>query len=458
MKLPNLDWLRRSGWIVECVLGYAVLVAFNALVLPDSPAFDGIQPHPYLFLIVLLASRYGLEAGLLSGIVGTLLYWLWANPFYRIEIWGTLDLVLSTGLIFVATGGFCGYLRSRYIGQEEEMKKVADDKDHAIGVLEKKSEMLREVNEALEERVLTEANSFAALYDISEKLSHGTLEQILESVPSLVADHMHAERCSVYRFKDDALQLQASHGSEGYALRETIPFDNSLLGLACKQKELLSMHDYMDRPEELESLGESVLAAPLLDDDGELLGAINIDEMPFLRINHSSMTTMGILAKWVGRTLAQAIHFERVRSHAIDDELLEIYTRRYLEQRLAEEFTRSKTYFLPLSLALLKLPREDAQTAQGRIDELKLVTAYLRRSCREIDIICNFSEDMPIAVLMTTTSDEEAEERRAQIQEDLNMLLPQNGSVSRLSIGVASFAAETESWEDLLVAAEKNVG
>ena len=440
------------------MFAYLLLIVINAWFFPARRAFDGANPHPYLVVILLLACRYGLQAGAVSSLVGALIYWLWAYPLFRLEIWQDPGPVLSTGLVFVLTGLGFGYLRSRAIAREKGLQERISALERSQEVSEKKNSILREVSQQLETRVLMEANSFASLYSISEQLGKLDFDEICEAVPRIIAEQIQADQCSLYVFDQNSLQLKASHGwGEDVNFRRTIPVDGSLVGRACRERTVLSVRDFIDRPQELEFMGESIFAAPLVDEDGHLRGAINVESMPFLRVNRASLRILEVLARWTGEALSKARYFEQVRLHAIEDELLTIYTHRYLEQRLAEEVTRSRINGLPLSLALIHVAPAEGASPRARKEELRLIASYLRVSCREIDIVCNYTDEIPIAVLMTTTDKETASTRAATMRGELNKLLTPAETPDRIRVGLASFEPELQSWEELVEKAEKTL-
>ena len=62
--------LRRADpYLIELGGGLLLLAAVNVLLLPGDPGFLGVQPNPTLALVVVLACRHGLRAGLVSGFV-----------------------------------------------------------------------------------------------------------------------------------------------------------------------------------------------------------------------------------------------------------------------------------------------------------------------------------------------------------------------------------------------------
>ncbi|MDO9631726.1 MAG: diguanylate cyclase, partial [Humidesulfovibrio sp.] len=97
------------SYLVEALLGFALITAVNVMWFRANLGFVGVSPHPYWVVVLLLASRYGFLAGLFSGIVsatlavglsiigreGTTIYELW-------------KLLLGEPILFIAVGCILG--------------------------------------------------------------------------------------------------------------------------------------------------------------------------------------------------------------------------------------------------------------------------------------------------------------------------------------------------------------
>lgn len=450
--------VRSADWIKELAIGYALLVVINLRFFSDNAAFNKAAPHPYLLLIMMLACRYGLFPGMVTAGVGGAIYWIWVHPVAQFQIFNMPGSHALNVLLMLGAGGLFGWLRSTYIKYEEDQRQRAREQDQTITALNDKLGLLQEVNQQLEGQILNRVDTFAILYNISTKLAQLDVPGICQQVPELVAEHLQAERTSVYLYEHNTLVVRGSFGwEESMGYPKQVNLERSMMGIACREKRTVCIREYLDNPTEMQFLGDSVLCAPLLDKQGNLMGVVNVESMPFLKVNRSAVTTFEVLSKWVAEALEKAYYVAEVQTHAITDTLLDLYTRDYLAQRLAEEFRRSKTYYLPLSLALIKLEPLPGQQPQARLDELRTVATYMRHVRREVDIVTRFSDAVPVAVLMTTTSSEECEERAKRFQTELGQLLPAGTGAPRIKIGLSSFDVNMAEWKELQAQAEKGL-
>jgi len=436
------------------------LILFNVIFMSDQPAFvdaaaEGARLHPYLFVILLMACRYGTAAGVSSAIAGCLIMVVWAKPDFSVGVGESVKPATIQMLAFVLSGVVFGLLRNKYMQKEIEMQDNIEKTSGNVTDLENENEMLFQITTELERKILTDIQSFANLYTISQDLEKLNKDEICLNVPHIVAEHLDAERCSIYMHEEGELVVKGSYGwPSQHQYREHIPLDNSMIGMAFRERRLLSIRHFLESKSEVENLGESILCAPLVDDNNHVLGVINIESMPFLRMTNDSMTIFTVLAQWVSKALVHATYVESVQAHTITDHLLETYNRPYLEERLAEEFVRVKQSYQPFTLLMMRLTKSHDQSIQARLGEVKMIVSYLELILKKTDILASYSEDVPLALLMLARSETELADFIEQIESDLNRLLSADQFEERLKIGVAGYTESMDSWEQLVEAAE----
>ena len=66
--------IKHSGFIGDLLLFVILLVVFGYLTTPHNPFLTGAPVHPYLLVVVLIATRYGTFPGIKSAIILSALY------------------------------------------------------------------------------------------------------------------------------------------------------------------------------------------------------------------------------------------------------------------------------------------------------------------------------------------------------------------------------------------------
>jgi diguanylate cyclase (GGDEF)-like protein len=148
---------------------------------------------------------------------------------------------------------------------------------------------------------------------------------------------------------------------------------------------------------------------------------------------------------------------------SIRDDLTSAFNRRYLDQRLADEFVRSRRYNSPLTIAMwdvdgFKEINDRMSHAVGDTVLRRLVEIVGER-IRQSDILVRYGGEEFVVVFLETTLPEAivaAEKIRAAVQEyDWSQLHPDLHEVT-VSLGVASDVA-LKNWGELLVTADANL-
>jgi diguanylate cyclase (GGDEF)-like protein len=150
-----------------------------------------------------------------------------------------------------------------------------------------------------------------------------------------------------------------------------------------------------------------------------------------------------------------------LEAETITDPLMEIYTRRFLERRLEEEFARARRYGFPLTVLLLDIDHfkkvNDDHGHQAGDLVLKGIGEILKKTVRNVDVPARYGGE-EVTILLPHTPDTEAvilaERIRRSIEGHPFPVDAPAGSVIPLrctvSIGVAAMTRECANAGQLL--------
>lgn len=156
---------------------------------------------------------------------------------------------------------------------------------------------------------------------------------------------------------------------------------------------------------------------------------------------------------------AQARQLEKLATH---DELTGLYNRRFLNERLANEFNRAGRYHQPLAVAMIDIDHfkriNDNLTHRAGDQVLKEVARIISANCREVDIAARYGGEEFVLVFPNTDGAQAltvCERIRQAVEEHCWQELDSNLSVT-VSIGIID-NADVADGERMLVEADKKM-
>lgn len=375
----------------EIPLCYLCLALFNWRFLPDTPAFFGLDPHPYWIGVLLFSVRYGLAAGAAAGAV--------AAVCYLTIVWYTLEPYLFSDLTFYALPGWflligtmIGAAVSHYRQQRDQARSAELESTAHIDALQEALALKAQITAQLEERIVTQTSSLISVYEGARKFSAVSEAELYPGILDYLATVLEADAAALHLRTPDGWRLACTHGWQPDAPREPHrAADTGLIGLAGTQNRIVSLRDFAQPgmpTAALPQFGDAIVAGPLRDgEEGAVIGVVSIQKIPFLKLTSSTVTLFSFLLNWAARSLAQSRYIRGLQAHAIVDPQWDVCTAGYLARRGLQEFERSQRYYLPLSYGAirLRLPATLPPRQQQRMRYL--LGQLLIRTVRDIDLV-----------------------------------------------------------------------
>lgn len=456
--------MKKVTFLYEIPLLYALLCGANWLFTPDVPAFIGIDPSPYWIGILLFGIRYGVVAGLLAGLVSVLLYLGGTWFFLERYLFEEFNFYILP-CFFLLMGSVMGMLSNRYrlrIGQlfhtAETLKR---ERDHLKGEIE----ALTEVNRELEKRIVSRMSTLVTLYEGARKLEQIYLEDLYPSILDFVAKTLGAEEAAFYLKTEEGWQMAHQVGWKEYQRRpRQFKTEEGITGLAGFHGKIFTVRDFLSSHARIEKgapnlLGDALMAGPVRrGEKGEVVGVLAIQYLPLLKFTSATVSLFNFLLTWASRAVERACYVQNLKKEEILDPEYEVYSPRYFLNRGHQEFLRSKTYSLPLSLGLIRMEGLKELPRKQKIFYLSAVSRLLKECCREMDVVARFEEegeDYPFAVLWVTASENQASAMKDKILShyaalDLKGPLP-------FRLGLATFAPKQNDFGEMVSLVKENV-
>ncbi len=432
---------------IEIAVFYGLMAAVNLLVFPNYPGFAGVDPHPYWLGVLLFGFRYGVWAGFGSGLISAALYlgmsWMGIERY----LFEDLSFYILPAL-FIIVGTVVGVGMYTTIQKIRELGQRLLDQEEKITRQDGELKTLQGINSGLEKRIVTRMQTLITLYEGARSLSATTLDDLYKSILHFTAKTLGAEEAALYLRTDDGWQMKENYGWKEYARHPAhLQLGEGITGLSGLRNKLLTVRDFVGK--DADFLADCVMAGPIRGKkEGEAVAVLSIQDIPFLQFNSSSVSLMNFLLDWASRAVQHAMDVAAMKENEIWDSRYQVFSMKYFQSRSHQEWIRSKTYYLPLSVGMVKARglAELSTTAREKI--LIILAEVLKQSCREMDVVASLQNPLtPFAFLLITASPTQAEEVHAKIMHRLKEI---NIPGIEVQVGLSHFSPQAKDMNTLI--------
>ncbi len=448
--------MRQYRYIFEILLAYLIGHAINYFFFPNKLGFIGMSPHPYWLLILLASMKYGFYAGFLAGGIGAALYLLSAHflaPTYFFE--DQFNYVLPVS--FVVLGSLMGFGIDSYKKEGLVLKQKHDELFANEQIYLKRIAALEEIKQGMERKVATQMNTLITLYEGARKMERDNLPELYQGILEFMQKSLDSSEIALYLKVEQGWKLEKQIGWKDYHQRpEWIALDQGIVGMVGKSGKIISVRDFVkpDSPLVMPTLiGDCLFAGPLRKSEkGEVIGVIAIGQLPLQKFNSATLNLFLFLLGWAARSLQRYQYIHNLQENSILDLRYQVNAKQYLLTRLAQEFSRSKKYYLPLSLTLIGLVKRDLASESMQAIKIMLVES-IKRSVRDMDVVSLWDEaPYDFAILWITLGEAQVKINMEMIQTHFQSLWEESKDANDYAIHfkLASFNPRLAAPEDLL--------
>jgi hypothetical protein len=291
--------------LFEAAIGLSVIV-FGGTMLPAD-----WQPAQFVFCALLLficaiSMRFhSMIAYSLAVVVALsdLLFLLWHATAYDL-----LHLALMPFLL-LATGVLMSDLLR---GQRRRMADLEQKLTHSRSATEKATrryQKLLAINEGLERQVIDQPASFSTLSDMMSRLCVAEVRVLYRTVLEMVVQLVAARAAAVYMFDGEQWQRRAERSEEPTELPAMLDLNDSLVQRVIQSKKVYTIRDFTIQ-DAATLPASAVMAGPLVNMTGEVLGVVMIYDMPLLKFTPAMVKLFGALLRMISVALLANPHLQ----------------------------------------------------------------------------------------------------------------------------------------------------
>ncbi len=446
---------------LETLAALLFIIAASFVAGGKEVGFISIKLHPFMAVVVYIASWYGAREGRFAGIAAAVAYiaCVYANQKI-LSIWVMFEFdAYFPPAVLTFTGITLGEIRERFKLKAIELQNRINFLEEKLKAADDHLKVLNYTNAELEKAVVGNFSTFSVQYDSAKKLDTTDRKDLAIAVEDILTHQLHFNAFALYLRDKEGFTRICGRWTTEPPRRLNQP--QGLTLMAVEHKAVKSVRDQVGQWRAGGQKGGVLLAGPLFDSNGRTRGFIEVYDVPFLKFNSNAIRMFEMIVEWIGKTFDRIEEFEWHKSKNIIDETLDIYNYDYLFRRLREEVDRAARYAMPLSMAIGRFVDFDQIPEAARIRMLKAVNRILKTHLTDVDIVSKYKTDDRIAILLIAKGDDEAGERLEKIRVDIAAFdfrpYPDPARPFQFRIEFDSFQMDDTSYDDLVKRVERKI-
>jgi GGDEF domain-containing protein len=442
---------------LEGVLGILLLLGINYFWFRENPGFLGIHPHPYWFILLPIAVRYGWIAGSIAGITAfivqlCILLFIYSDVTF-------FEAFFYHALIFL--------LVSLFIGLVGEIRRTEHTKlKHDFAYLENKfSNLLTEYNALVKYKdkknseIISQEDTFSSLYKEQEKLNTLDESKIYPTLIQLLEKYLFVSSAAIYMISDDKSQLNLVEKllDDTTELPEIIDIYLNEIHEILYKGNILSLNNLISRPELQPFFSDKIMCAPIRGARNRPLGLIIINRIPFNYLTLHSFQMLKSISDRCGASIEKARVYQLTRQKIVLNEITGVLTYSYLKERFNEEFSRAKRYGYTMSVLIFEIQSFygcDIQLQQTILIRFKKI---IEKKLRNIDLLFHGKDRSQFILVLPNTPIWGSRVVRNKLIQEMSNVVFKNEQDQSITMpvtgGAAGMASSMKIYKDLLESA-----
>jgi diguanylate cyclase (GGDEF)-like protein/putative nucleotidyltransferase with HDIG domain len=324
-------------------------------------------------------------------------------------------------------------------------------------------------NQPVFEHIRNAHREVITLYEIAQTIGGSLdLRDMFAVFSSRLQDIVSYTTCVLYLQKPNSIDVEAVHVSGRNAERfkgSSIILGSGITGWVVSNRQPMyncePQLDFDAAHVKPDIKYRTVIAVPLLRGD-EVLGALTLYSAEIGAYEPDHLRLVEAVAKLATDAIANALHHKKAETNSLTDLLTGIANARALRLRFEQEADRARRYgdrfaLLMMDIDCFKLVNDTLGHNVGD-DTLRHFAALLSTQMRSNDFLSRYAGDEFVALVQIGANEVREFVQRLQRAVDNSRLAASGSGASiGISVGWACFGADGESFDELLLAADRGM-
>jgi len=299
---PVWQYLRE---MLEVAPGLGITV-LASLFIPRNWAASELVFCAFFLVVFASAIRYraatAYSGGVLAAVSYSLLLWqhpAWYVPFDMRYVFMEAFLLLSCG---VCINTMLRAQRQRYVAAEQQQAQ----QDAILREQARTYQTALTLNAELERQI---AGQTTTVTTISDRLAHLLKlkgDARYGAIVDLVAHALEAQSCALYVQRKGEMHFSACQPAGAHTSAPTLHLDDPLISSVLSQRQVRTVRDVLSQGQAVSQEG-AVMAGPLLDQCGGVVGIVVIDTLPLLKFTPGAVGLFRSLLQLASLALQTAL-------------------------------------------------------------------------------------------------------------------------------------------------------
>lgn len=391
------DSLRPRFVAVDAAVLGALVLGANFVFDRAALGWTNLNPSPYLLVPLLLGSRYGFTAGLVSGAATMLVVAALHGASAGLGLRGVLAAGPFHALAFPFVGGLAGELFEWFRRERAQSEAQLEKLRTSVRRLDADVRYLRGVKDELDRVVASRDGEASALDTELRRLYACAPDELPREILQFLKRQARIVDAALYTGTADAATgelRRLAHIGQDTFLPPALPLDrHTAVKLAAERRSLVALPELL-RHQEAPENEPVLLAAPLRNAENETHALLVVTGLPFVSFTAQTVNLVAMIADWSGEVLdlaASAADRYRIVSGRTPQRL---FSRDHLGHLLHLSLLAHQHHRLPSSVVVFSLPGRPASD-QSRFE------TWLLEAVRAGDYAAELGHPEPhVAVLL----------------------------------------------------------
>ncbi len=428
--------LRQSA-LVEILLMIVAFVVFDFVFL-DGNRFWDVNPHPFWFIVLIVACKYGSREGLVAAAASSLALLVGNMPVQGMEqdMYGYWFSVVKMPLMWLVGAMIFGELRQMHIRERNQLKRDLSSSEERESTIARSYQWVKDLKERLELRMAGQLRSSISAYHAAKAMERLNPDEVLHGLEELISNALNPDQFSVYTLTPQGLELTLSHGwKEKDAYLNKFDTRHPLTQAIASNSGALCVAN-ADHEQVL--AGQGVLAGALTDrHSGEVIGMLKIETLGFTELNLSAIESFSAICEWAGLALINARKYQTAKSQSMVNPDHNLLTNNYFHRYLDFITPLAKRVGFDVTMIVINIANAARLDEETRIRLSRLLADAVDRVLRDIDLAFDYqahSEDY--SIVLPATNRKGAEIVLDRIRKDLQSRSQQIAANANFSFSI----------------------